>query len=600
MGAVMKMDGSPLDQRKLPHNIEAEQAVIGGLLHENDWYAKAAQIVSSSDFYDPIHQEIFAIIADLIEGGRVATPISLKPYVEELRIGDLGGFGYMMMVWEQGPKKVSSVIECARIVKDEALKRAVYLSCEEMMGRILEYRREDSGPKLLDDMETVIAGVRPNRAGETGFVSFGTAADRAVEIAARAYERGAVLAGMSTGLANLDHALGGLQQTDLIIAAGRPAMGKSALATNIAFAVARGIKERMAAGEKPGVVGVFSMEMSDDQVASRILAEQSRISGWRLRQGRVSEAEFGAFASAAQEMHDLPIETDATSGLSISQIAMRARQLAKRRGLALLIVDYLQLIQGGARKRENRTQELTEITAGLKGLAKELEIPIIALAQVGRDVEKRDDKRPKLSDLRESGSIEQDADIVLFLYRDEYYLKQAEPKQGTEAHNDWTLAMERAHGRGEIIISKNRHGPTTTIHVGYDATLTRFTNEVPDDVRLPERDGRAKQERPKKLALIKEATIALGILKNLLITSSIENDGHVDKAANGMKLVPYTLWREKCAEELLDSDRGEKAAATLMEKIVKDLRAPASGHPSLIGRGGSKETPFVWVIEVKN
>jgi hypothetical protein len=220
------------------------------------------------------------------------------------------------------------------------------------------------------------------------------------------------------------------------------------------------------------------------------------------------------------------------------------------------------------------------------------------LSQVARDIGKRDDKRPMLSDLRESGSIEMDADVVLFVYRDEYYLKKSEPKPGTEAHAEWTSAMERAHGRADIIIAKNRHGPEDTIKVGFDATLTQFKDELPDDVGPPER--REKRDRPVPLRLIKEATVALGILKSLLITQSIENDGHVDKAAKGAKLVSYTLWREKCAEELLDTDRGEKAAGALMEKVVKDLRAPSSGHPPLIGRGGSRDAPYVWTLEQKS
>lgn len=597
MGALVRMDGTPLDQRPLPHNIDAEQMVLGGLLNENDWLSKIGQMVAAADFYEPIHGAIFETIASLIEGGQVATPVSMKPYVAEMKVGDLGGFDYLMRLWNAAPKKAFDAVEYAKIVKNDAITRSIYLVFEEEMADILAGRPVPA-TKRLERVEVLINDLRPPLTSQTGFERFETAATRAVDIAARAYSRGGVLAGLSTGLQRLDDALGGLHRSDLVILAGATGSGKSALAINISYAVARGLMERQAEGEKPGVVGFFSLEMPSDQIAQRILAEHSRVSGWRLRKGFVSETEFTAFADSAATLRSLPIEVDATAGLTISQLMMRARGLKKRRGVELIVVDYLQLLKGSDRRREaSRVQEVAEITAGLKMLAKELDVPVIALSQVARDIGKREDKRPMLSDLRESGSIEMDADVVLFVYRDEYYLKKAEPKPGTDAHAEWTSAMDRAHGRADIIIAKNRHGPEDTIKVGFDATLTQFKDELPDDVGPPER--REKRDRPVPLRLIKEATTALGILKNLVITQSIENDGHVDKAAKGAKLVSYTLWREKCAEELLDTDRGEKAAGTLMEKIVKDLRAPSSGHAALIGRGGSKSDPFVWLTDAK-
>lgn len=587
----------PEQQKPLPNNLEAEQALIGALLLKNDHYAKVSFEVGAEDFYEPLHREAWSLIVELIESNKLASPITLKPFMEGIVVGDMPVSAYLARLCADCPVDPVAVAGYAKLIADLSVRRRAYIAMEEAMARILKNRADDTGAKLIDDLEATIEEIRPARAGHTGFVTFDKAATKAVDIAARAYQRGAVLAGLSTGLTKLDDALGGLAQTDLIIIAGRPAMGKSAAATNIAYAVARGLLARAGAGEeRTGVVGVISLEMSDDQVAARIISERSRISGWRLRKGKVSEEEFAAFAAAADDLRRLPIETDATPNLSMSQIAVRARQLAKRKGLALLIIDYLQLIEGSSRKAENRTRELAEITAGLKGLAKELKIPVVALAQVGRQVEQRENKRPQLSDLRESGSIEQDADVILLLYRDEYYLKQHEPKPGTDPHNEWTLAMERAHGRAEIIIGKNRHGPTATVEVGFDGTLTQFKDELPEDsVSAPR--GEPKRDRPKKLVLIKEATTALGVLKNLLITASIANEGHVDKAPKGAKLISYTLWREKCAEELLDSGRDEKAAASLMERVVKDLRAPKSGHAPLIGRGGSKTDPYVWLIE---
>lgn len=598
MGAVMKMDGSPLDQRRLPHNIDAEQMLLGALIKENDWFAKVGQNLKPEDFYDPIHSSIFDVMAGLIEAGHTVSPVSMKPYVEDMRVGELGGFDYLMRLFDAAPKGSSALanaIECARLLKEASILRSIFLIFEEEMNDILNTKKPEAATARLDRVEALINDLRPPLSTSSGFERFDAAASRAVDIAARAYSRGGVLAGLSTGLQRLDEALGGLHRSDLLILAGATGAGKSALAINIAYAVARGLMERTQAGEKPGVVAFFSLEMPSDQIAQRVLAEHSRISGWRLRKGFVSEGEFSSFADSASALKSLPIEIDATGGLTIAQLMLRARGLKKRRGIELLVVDYLQLLKGSTGRRDAaRHQEVAEITAGLKMLAKELDVPVIALSQVARDIGKREDKRPMLSDLRESGSIEMDADVVLFVFREEYYLKKSEPKPGTEAHADWSAAMERAHGRADIIIAKNRHGPEDTIKVGFDATLTQFKDEMPEDLLPPSRE---KRERQKKLTLIKEATEAFGILKNLMITSSTPNDGHVDKAAKGAKLVSYTLWREKCAEVLLDSDRDEKAAAGLMEKIVKDLRAPSSGHPPLIGRGGSKEEPFVWLTE---
>jgi len=596
MGAVMTMDGRPLDQIKLPHNIDAEQLVLGAILNTNDWFAKIGQHLKPEDFYDPIHGNMFDTIAGVIEAGHVASPVSLKPYFEGIEVGPIRGFDYLLKLWDAAPKRLSDAVDYAKIVKDTAITRSIYLIFEEEMADILR-GKPVAAAKRLDRVETLVNDLRPPLSTASGFEGFGNAAARAVDIAARAYQRGGVLAGLSTGLARLDDALGGLHRSDLVILAGATGMGKSALAINISYAVARGLLERQSAGEKPGAVAFFSLEMPADQIAQRILAEHSRVSGWRLRKGFVNELEFSAFADSAATLGSLPIEIDASAGLTIGQLMMRARGLKKRRGVELVVVDYLQLLKGTDRRREgSRVQEVAEITAGLKMLAKELDVPVIALSQVSRDIGKREDKRPMLSDLRESGSIEMDADVVLFTFREEYYLKKVEPKPGTEAHAEWDVAMERAHGRADIIIAKNRHGPEDTIRVGFDATLTQFKDETPEETLPPTRE---KRERQKKLTLIKEATEAFGILRSLMRSASIENDGHVDKVGKGAKLVSYTLWREKCAEVLLDSDRIEKAPA-LMEKIIKDLRAPSSGHPPLIGRAGSSEHPYVWIIEAKD
>ena len=312
----------------------------------------------------------------------------------------------------------------------------------------------------------------------------------AVDMAARAYEREGSLSGIATGLTDLDRYMGGLQASDLVILAGRPGMGKTALATNIAFNIAKIYQARTRAdgaieAANGGIIGFFSLEMSSEQLATRIIAEQSGVASYKIRRGDITESDFHHVADAVREMQQIPFYIDQTGGVSIAQLTARARRLKRQRGLDLLVVDYLQLLAGSRSRSENRVQELTEITTGLKALAKELNIPILACSQLSRQVEQRDDKRPQLSDLRESGSIEQDADVVLFVYREEYYLKNREPRPGTEEHIAWMAQMESAHGRAEVIIGKQRHGPTGTVELQFDAEVTRFSTIAREDT-VPE------------------------------------------------------------------------------------------------------------------
>ncbi len=310
-------------------------------------------------------------------------------------------------------------------------------------------------------------------------------------MAAKAYVRDGSLSGVATGLTDLDRYMGGLQPSDLVILAGRPGMGKTALATNIAFNIAKAYRgetrpDGTTAAIDGGRVGFFSLEMSAEQLATRIIAEQSGVPSYKIRRGDITENDFQHVAEAVREMQSIPFYIDQTGGISIAQLTARARRLKRQRGLDLLVVDYLQLLAGSRTARnDNRVQELTEITTGLKALAKELNVPIMALSQLSRQVEQRDDKRPQLSDLRESGSIEQDADVVLFVFREEYYLKNKEPRPGTEEHVAWMNEMERAHGRAEVIIAKQRHGPTGMVELQFEAELTRFGNLARDDA-LPE------------------------------------------------------------------------------------------------------------------
>jgi replicative DNA helicase len=352
---------------------------------------------------------------------------------------------------------------------------------------------EKSPRDQIEEAERKLYGLAESGRYDGGFQTFSNALTAALEMAAKAYERDGKLSGVATGLHDLDRMMGGLQPSDLIIIAGRPAMGKTSLVTNIAFNIAKAYR-----GEKRpdgtietvngGIVGFFSCEMSAEQLATRIIAEQSGVPSYKIRRGDIREDEFHRVSDAVRDMQTIPFYIDQTGGLSIAQLTARARRLKRQRGLDLLVVDYLQLLSGSSRKGENRVQELTEITTGLKALAKELSCPLIALSQLSRQVEARDDKRPQLADLRESGSIEQDADVVMFVYREEYYLKNKEPKPGTEEHFKWQTEMDQAHGKAEVIIGKQRHGPTGTVQLAFQADVTRFTN-LADEDKLPERMG---------------------------------------------------------------------------------------------------------------
>jgi replicative DNA helicase len=327
-----------------------------------------------------------------------------------------------------------------------------------------------------------------------GFQRFATALTTAVDMAARAYQRDGKLSGLATGLLDVDRMMGGLQSSDLVILAGRPGMGKTALATNIAYNIAKAWRGEVRPDGRTesvngGIVGFFSLEMSAEQLATRIISEQTEIPSYRIRRGEIDPSDFDRIAQMAREMETIPLYIDETGGISIAQLTARARRLKRQRGLDLLVVDYIQLLSGSSKRaQEGRVQEVTEITTGLKALAKELNVPILALSQLSRQVESRDDKRPQLSDLRESGSIEQDADVVLFVFREEYYLKNKEPRPGTEEHFKWQGEMDLVHGKAEVIIGKQRHGPTGTIGLQFKADVTRFS-DLADTGHLPQRLG---------------------------------------------------------------------------------------------------------------
>ena len=467
--------------RNPPANIEAEQALLGAILINNDAYDRVSDFLRSEHFVEEIHRRIYDIAGSLIRAGKLASPITLKTFLGEHDLG--GGMTvpqYLARLAGEATT-INNAGDYGRTIHDLAVRRSLINIGEDVVNVAYDAPVDSSPRDQIEEAEKRLYQIAEGGQYGGGFSKFSDALKQAVDMAARAYERDGHLSGVSTGLDDLDHKMGGLQASDLIIIAGRPGMGKTALATNIAFNIAKAYRGEL----KPdgstqtvngGIVGFFSLEMSAEQLATRILADQSGVASYKIRRGDITEQEFHLLSRAMHEMQSIPFYIDQTGGISIAQLTARARRLKRQRGLDVLVIDYLQLLSGSKGKSDNRVQELTEITTGLKALAKELSVPILGLSQLSRAVEQRDDKRPQLSDLRESGSIEQDADVVIFVYREEYYLKNKEPRPGTDEHIAWMTEMERAHGRAEVIIGKQRHGPTGTVELQFEAELTRFGN----------------------------------------------------------------------------------------------------------------------------
>lgn len=477
--------------RLAPHNVEAEQALLGAVLVNNEAFYRVSDFLLPEHFYEPIHRQIYEVIGKIIRAGKTATPITAKVFLPENLVADVTMPQYLARLAAEATT-VLNAADYGQSIYDLAIRRNLIQIGEEMVQTAYDSDVETTANKQIEEAEKSLFDLAEKGRYDGGFQSFSQALTEAIKMAGEAYGRDGTLSGMSTGLHDLDRQMGGLQRSDLIIIAGRPGMAKTSLATNIAFHAARTWRgEVQADGHMKtvdgGRVGFFSLEMSSEQLATRILASEAEISSADIRRGNIHESQFGKLVDTSNLMSQVPLYIDDTGGLSVGQLAARARRLKRQKGLDLLIVDYLQLLSGSSKKSsENRVQELTEITTTLKALAKELEVPLIALSQLSRQVESRDDKRPQLSDLRESGSIEQDADVVLFIYRDEYYLKNKEPKEGTPEHLAWQGEMEKVHGRAEVIIGKQRHGPTGTVQLTFEAQYTRFGNLARADY-LPER-----------------------------------------------------------------------------------------------------------------
>ena len=473
-----------------PHNIEAEQALLGAVLVNNDAFDRVSDFLRPEHFSEELHRRIFEVASQLIRAGKVATPITLKTFLGEHDLGGVTIPQYLARLAAEATSVINAQ-DYGRTIYDLALRRNLIDIGEEIVNTAYDSPVDANPRSQIEEAERRLYEIAEQGRYDGGFLRFSDALTHAVDMAAKAYERDGRLSGIATGLSDLDHKMGGLQASDLVIVAGRPGMGKTALATNIAFNIARAYQftlnpDGSHATSNGGIVGFFSLEMSSEQLATRIIAEQSGVASSKIRRGDITEQEFHRIADAAREMQTIPFYIDQTGGISIAQLVARARRLKRQRGLDILVVDYLQLLSGSKSRGDNRVQELTEITTSLKALAKELNVPVMALSQLSRQVESRDDKRPQLSDLRESGSIEQDADVVMFVYREEYYLRNREPRPGTEEHVKWMSDMERAHGRAEVIIGKQRHGPTGAIDLAFEAEMTRFGNLAREDA-LPER-----------------------------------------------------------------------------------------------------------------
>ena len=467
----------------MPHSIEAEQQLLGGLLNNNDLYYSLEDKVDPEHFYDPVHSRIFEIISTRIKDGKLASAVTVNTFLtEDEGLKELGGSSYLAQLMA-GSVASSAIKDYSKLVYDLAIRRELIILGQEISSRAQSIKVDEQPEEQIILAEQNLYKIGDSGKSETGFKSFLKALREAVQVANAAHHRDGNLAGISTGFIDLDKKMGGLHSSDLIILAGRPSMGKTSLATNIAYNIAKSFKKNDNADGTSetvngGIVGFYSLEMSAEQLAARILSETAEIPSEQIRRGDMTESEFRRFVEAAKSIESSPLFIDDTPALTIAQLASRARRLKRTHGLDALIIDYLQLVRAGS-SRDNRVNEISEITQGLKAIAKELNIPVIALSQLSRQVENRDDKRPQLADLRESGSIEQDADVVLFVYREEYYKEREKPSDhDLEKMAIWQEEMDRLHGRAELILGKQRHGPIGTVELSFEGKYTRFGNLV--------------------------------------------------------------------------------------------------------------------------
>ena len=454
--------------KELPNNIEAEQAVIGSILVTNEIFDEVNTVVSNINFYDPMHQKIFDAIENMIYKGMLANPITLKNYFKNEK-DELNVPEYLVKITKFSTS-VRQAIEYSKIIYDMYVRRELIKISEKIIDDAKENDLESNGQNIIENSEKLLYDLAEKGTFSSSLIKFDDAMKQTIEMASAAYKNEGGIVGVPTGLRDLDDRLGGLHQSDLIIIAGRPSMGKTSLATNIAFNAAQKIQE----SNTKSTVAFFSLEMSSEQLSTRIISEQARISSNDIRRGRISDEQFDQFLEISKNISELPLFIDETPAISIAAMSNRARRIKRLYGLDLIVVDYIQLMKGSFNNKDGRVQEISQITQGLKAIAKELGVPVLALSQLSRQVEQRDDHKPQLSDLRESGSIEQDADVVMFVYREGYYLQRKEPREATVEHAEWQAKMNEVAHLAEIIIGKQRHGPIGKVTLEFEERFTKF------------------------------------------------------------------------------------------------------------------------------
>ncbi len=478
-----------LSQRHPPSNDRAEMALLGALLANNKAYERISEFLAPEHFADAVHGRIYQAIVRRVEAGQLADAITLKAEFEHSGLLDeVGGTAYFAQLLTSMVGIINAG-EYGKAVHDAWLRRQLIDIGEVVVNNAFGAEAELDGRQQIEMAESALFRLATQGGNDGGFVTFERALTEAILGAERAFRRSGHVSGLTTGLRDLDKKIGGLHTSDLMILAGRPGMGKSALATKIAFGAAHALMREARVDDPNGVpkgsVAIFSLEMSAEQLATRLLAEEARVSGDRIRRGEIGQRDFDRFVQVSREIAGLPLHIDDTPAITLSALRTRCRRLKRTKGLSLVVIDYLQLMRPSVgTKPESRVLEISQITQGLKAIAKELAVPVLALSQLSRAVESREDKRPQLSDLRESGTIEQDADMVLFIYRDEYYLQQRAPKQMAfdsedkfqSALDKWQRDMELVHNKAEILIEKQRHGPTGKIDVLFEGEFTRFAD----------------------------------------------------------------------------------------------------------------------------
>ena len=458
-------------ENKQPCNIEAEQALLGSILVNNDIIDEISNTIKSYIFFDPAHIKIYDVIVNLNNRGMIANPITLKNFFEkDNMLNDVGGTEYLVKLTRFSSSSKQAV-DYAKIIHEMYLRRQLILISDKLSSETLNASsKEQNAESIIEGTEKSLFDLAERGSFSQSFIQFNKALDQTIQMATLAMQNDQGIVGVPTGLSELDEKLGGLHKSDLIILAGRPSMGKTALATNIAYNAAQNILKR----QEKSSIAFFSLEMSSEQLSTRILSEQARIRSDDIRRGKVTEEEINRYIETSRNIYNLPLYIDETPAITIATLSNRARRIKRLNGLSLVVVDYIQLMRSSSNKNDGRVQEISEITQGLKALAKELSVPVLALSQLSRAVEQRDDKQPQLADLRESGSIEQDADVVMFVYREAYYLERKQPKLGSIEHAEWQSKMNDVNGLADIILGKQRHGPTGTIKVEFEGIYTKF------------------------------------------------------------------------------------------------------------------------------